>query len=151
MERKRLIRVGIACLFACALVFLALGMWIGGHPADLPTAIQKIFVGENQRVRAQVIDDIQDSFYRKVPKGQLEEASIKGIVQSLHDPFSAYFTPKENKLFAQQLSSKFDGIGTEVAPDRRGLRIQKVYASAPAERSTWRPRRFADLPAPRSA
>src|SRR5437764_13796472 len=135
MQRTRTIWVGAACALVAAVVFLAVGMWIGGHPADLPTGLQKIFVGESQRVRAQVIDDIEDSFYKKVPKSQLEEASIKGIVASLHDPFSAYFTPKENNLFAEQLNSKFDGIGTEVAPDKRGLRIQKVYAGAPAARA----------------
>jgi carboxyl-terminal processing protease len=135
MERRRLILAGIASLLGCAIVFLALGMWLGGHSGDLPVGLQKIFVGEDQRVREQVIDEIEDNYYKRVPKKALEQASINGVVESLHDPFSNYFTPQQNKLFEQQLSSQFDGIGTSVGEEKRGLRIVKVYSGAPADRA----------------
>jgi carboxyl-terminal processing protease len=134
MERTRLIWALTAGLLGSALVFLALGMWLGGHPGDLPVGLQKIFVGEDQRVRSQVIDEIEDNYYKKVPKSQLEQASINGMVQSLRDPFSNYFTPQQNKVFEQQLQSQFDGIGTSVGEEKQGLRIVKVYAGAPADR-----------------
>jgi carboxyl-terminal processing protease len=127
----------IAPLVACAVVFLALGLWLGGHPDNLPTRLQKIFVSKDERVRAQVIDQIQDNYYKKVSKSQLEQASIAGIVSSLHDQFSHYFTPSENKIFTKSVSGhqEFDGIGTTVAEDKRGLSIQEVFPGAPAARA----------------
>src|SRR5437764_6057942 len=88
MQRTRFIWAGVACLVACAVLFLSLGMYLGGHPSDLPTRLQKIFVAKDDRVRAQLIKQIQESYYKKVPKSQLEQASLNGIVQSLHDRFS---------------------------------------------------------------
>ncbi len=134
MQRTRLIWAGVACLLACAVLFVSLGMYLGGHPGDLPTRLQKLFVDKNERVRAQLIDEVQDSYYRKVPKSKLEQASLDGIVQSLGDRFSHYFTPAENKLFTRSVNGQeqFSGIGTTVAEDKRGLAIQEVFPGAPA-------------------
>ena len=137
MQRTRFIWAGVACLVACALLFLSLGMWLGGHPGDLPTRLQKIFVAKDDRVRAQLIDEIHDSYYKDIPKSKLEQASLDGIVQSLHDRFSHYFTPAENKLFNKSVSGQqsFSGIGTTVAEDKRGLAIQEVFPGGPAARA----------------
>jgi carboxyl-terminal processing protease len=137
MDRRRLALVAIPSFLACALVFLALGMWLGGHPGDLPSRLQKVFVSKDQRVRAQVIDEIQDNYYKKISKSALEQASIDGIVSSLHDRFSHYFTPQESKLFEQSVNGgeQFSGIGTTVAEDKRGLAIQEVFPGAPAARA----------------
>ena len=134
MQRTRFIWAGVACLVACALLFLSLGLWLGGHPEHLPTGIQKVFVSKDDRVRAQLVKEIQASYYKKVPKGQLEQASLDGIVQSLHDRFSHYFTPAENKIFNKSVSGQqsFSGIGTTVAEDKRGLAIQEVFPGGPA-------------------
>jgi carboxyl-terminal processing protease len=136
MQRTRLIWAGVACLLACAVLFLSLGLWLGGHPGDLPTRLQKIFVDKNERVRAQLIDEIHNSYYKKIPKSNLEQASLDGIVRSLNDQFSHYFTPSENRLFTQSVNGQqqFSGIGTTVAEDKRGLSIQEVFPNAPAAR-----------------
>ena len=137
MDPRRLALAAIPCLIGCAVVFLALGMWLGGHPSDLPTGLQKAFVSKDVRVRAQVIDEIQDNYYKKIPRSRLEQASIDGIVNSLHDRFSHYFTPAENNLFNRSVNGgeQFSGIGTTVAEDKRGLAIQEVFPGAPAARA----------------
>ena len=137
MQRTRFIWAGVACLVACALLFLSLGLWLGGHPEHLPTGVQKVFVSKDERVRAQLIKEIQASYYKKVPKSQLEQASLDGIVSSLKDRFSHYFTPAENKIFNKSVSGQesFSGIGTTVAEDKRGLAIQEVFPGGPAARA----------------
>ena len=42
-----------------------------------------------------MIDTIEDNFYRHVDESKLEDASLKGVVDSLDDRFSHYLTPKE--------------------------------------------------------
>src|SRR3954470_788760 len=137
MPRTRYVWAGIACLLGCAVVFLSLGMWLGGHPGKLPTGLQKAFVDKNERVRAQLIDEIRDSYYKPISKSKLEQASLDAIVQSLNDRFSHYFTPAESRLFTRSVSGQeaFSGIGTTVAEDRRGLMIQEVFPNAPAARA----------------
>src|SRR5207248_7656861 len=64
------------------------------------------FVENDRAVRDQLIHAIEDGYYKKVSHGQLEQASLKGIVSSLHDPFSHYLTPTEAKLFRQSRSEE---------------------------------------------
>ena len=54
---------------------------------------------DDSALRAEVIDSIEDNFYRQVDESKLEDASLKGIVDSLNDRFSHYLTPKEATQF----------------------------------------------------
>jgi carboxyl-terminal processing protease len=114
---------------------LLVGIWLGGHPGTLPSALRDAFVDEDQALRAEVIDAIEDNYYKPVDEDKLEQASLKGMVRSLGDRFSHYFTPEEARLFAQSVRGSFEGIGTTVEEDRRGLRILQVFASSPAKRA----------------
>ena len=116
-----------------ALAALCLGLFLGGHPQSLPGGIRDVFVEDTIATRSQIIHDIKDNFYKPVKEKQLEQASYKGIVSSLHDRFSEYFTPAETKVFNQNLNAKFEGIGVTVQPEKRGLRIKTVFAKSPAK------------------
>ena len=124
---------GVVALLS-ALVALAAGLWLGGHPADLPGPIRDTFVQEDRAVKAEVVDAIEDNFYKPVDEKDFEDASLKGIVQSLRDPFSSYVTPKEAKEFNESLNGEFEGVGMNVEEDRRGLKVLQVFDGAPAER-----------------
>src|SRR3954452_24253048 len=119
---------------AVAIVALVLGVYWGGHPQSLPGFARDAFVQEDVATRAEVAKDIQDTFYKKVTDDKLEEASLKGMVNSLGDRFSEYFTPSEAKQFRQSLSGKFEGVGMSVdsRDTKQGLRVAHVYPGSPA-------------------
>jgi carboxyl-terminal processing protease len=119
---------------ACVLVALAGGLYLGGHPSLLPDDIRKAFVKDENAVRDQLIDAIQDGYYKKTSRKQLEQASLKGVVSSLKDPFSHYLSPAEAKLFHESLDPAFEGVGMSVAEDKRGLRVVKVFDDSPAKK-----------------
>ena len=116
----------------------AAGLLLGGHPGSLPTGVRDAFdLGSDEdRTRAELIDSIEDSYYKKVDKQQLRDAEYDGLVRSLHDRFSHYFTPEETKEFNRQVNDpQFEGIGVSVAEDDRGLRIVQVYEGSPASKA----------------
>ena len=119
--------------FLCAVFALFVGIWLGGHPENLPGALQDAFVDEDRALRAEVIDTIEDNFYKRVDEEQLDDASLKGIVDSLDDPFSHYLTPKEASQFNESVSGEFEGVGMNVEEDRRGLKVLRVFEGSPAE------------------
>jgi carboxyl-terminal processing protease len=90
-------------------------------------------VDEDRALRAEVIDTIEDNFYKRVNDERLDDASLKGIVDSLNDPFSHYLTPKEATQFNESVSGEFEGIGMNVEEDRRGLKVLRVFEDSPAE------------------
>ena len=83
----------------------------------------------------QVLQDLQRDYYRPVDTGKLGQAGIAGLLASLHDPYTVYFTPAEAKAFSQELSDTYSGIGTAV--DTRGGRpiVIQVFSGSPAARA----------------
>jgi carboxyl-terminal processing protease len=122
---------GIAAL--CALVALVAGLWLGGHPESLPGPVRDAFVQEDRAMRAEIVESIEDNFYKPVDEKKLDDASLKGIVESLDDPYSHYLTPKEAKQFDESVSGEFEGVGMNVEQDRRGLKVLRVFDGSPAE------------------
>jgi carboxyl-terminal processing protease len=123
-----------------AIVLLAAGIVLGGHPDRLPGFVRDPLVGdEDTRVVREALDHIHDTYYRKISEEQLADDSVKGVVAALHDRFSNYFTPKEYKQFQQVSNSEFSGIGLEVQEHPRGLRISRVYDDSPAKRAHLEP------------
>jgi carboxyl-terminal processing protease len=114
-------------------VFLVFGVWLGGHPEDLPGFAQGSAFEQNHQT--QVVDEalarISSDYYRPIAKSQLANSSIAGAVASLDDRFSHYLTPKEFHEFNSPPS--FTGIGVVVSPEHRGLAIARVFDTSPAK------------------
>jgi carboxyl-terminal processing protease len=130
----------VLALIPAAIVLLAAGIFLGGHPDRLPGFVRDPLVGDKDtRVVREAIDHIHDTYYRKIPESELADDSVKGVVAALHDRFSNYFTPKEYRQFHEVSNSRFSGIGLEVQEHPRGLRISRVYDQSPAGRAHLRP------------
>jgi carboxyl-terminal processing protease len=123
-----------AVLAATVLVLVVAGVWWGGHPEDLPGFMRRTLVADHQtRVVNEALDRMVHDYYRPLSEGQLSNASIAGAVASLGDRFSHYLTPAEYRAFDAPAS--FSGIGVDVYPDPRGLRIVHVFNGSPAARA----------------
>ena len=122
---------------AAALALLALGLWWGGHPEDLPSFLRSAFVADNKTaVVDEAIQRIAGEYYRPIPTSKLSSASIAGLVASLDDRFSHYLTPSEYHEFITP--PHFTGIGVDVNPQlavNHGLLIERVFNSSPAARA----------------
>jgi carboxyl-terminal processing protease len=116
------------------LLVLTGGIWLGGHPEALPGFVRDALVEDGPAVRADIIDTIQGHYYKPVSKAYLEDQSLKGMVASLHDPYSRYFSPKEAKSFNEDLSGKFEGVGMSVHPSKAGLVITDTFEGSPARK-----------------
>jgi carboxyl-terminal processing protease len=128
----------VGFLLALALpVLLVLGVWLGGHPEDLPGFMRSAFVAKSKTaVVDEAIKRIGEDYYRPISTGQLSNASIAGAVASLGDRFSHYLTPGEFHEFTAP--PHFTGIGVAVDPElaaNHGLLIEHVFSSSPAARA----------------
>jgi carboxyl-terminal processing protease len=128
-----MIRRALASLVLC-LILLFAGIYLGGHPSGLPDFLRNPLVGDQDtRVVNEAIDTVNDTYYRKIPKKDLSNKAIAGIVSSLDDRFSNYFDPKSYAKFQLQQSGEFAGIGVQVTRTSDGLRIVEVYDGSPAK------------------
>lgn len=114
------------------LIFVG-GIWLGGHPTALPGPVRDTLVEGDRALRAEVERAIRDDFYKEVDDDQLEQGSLRGMVQGLDDRFSSYLTPRETAEFEESVEGRFEGVGMSVDQDRRGLRVLNVFEGSPAE------------------
>ncbi len=97
-------------------VLLLVGMWLGGHPEDLPGFLRSAFVAEPRRrsVVDEAIERIANDYYRPITaRASSTTPRSAGVVASLGDRFSHYLSPAEFREFTAP--PHFTGIGVAVA------------------------------------
>jgi carboxyl-terminal processing protease len=131
-------------VLATAVVALVAGIWIGGHPENLPDDVQELFVESSIAGKESASDDalnvIEDKYFRETDSTQLEDASIRGMVTRLRkqyaDRFTHYFDPEQLARFNEAINGSFSGVGMTVGEfDEGGLRVGTVFKGSPAERA----------------
>ncbi len=125
------------------LVFLAAGLWLGGHPAQLPGFARDVFADSPASLTAEAAERIEDNYYRPVGGTELGNASLQGMVRELRkrhrDRFSEYFSPRSLEAFNQAIEGRFSGVGLSVVAVKRGLRAVQVFHGSPAARAGIKP------------
>jgi len=141
MRRPRLPRPRplTAVLALLAPVLLVGGIWLGGHPQHLPGFARDVLADDETVVVAEALDLVQDDYVRKLSRRDLADAAIKGMVGSLGDQFSSYFTAEEYARYQEVTESRFSGVGLSVVGVDEGLRITRVYDGSPAKRAGLKP------------
>jgi carboxyl-terminal processing protease len=128
---------GVAGLAVAIAVVLCVGIWLGGHPAQLPEFLRDRFVDDSAGLTAEATELIEDNYYRPVGTEELTNASLQGMVRELRrrhdDRFSDYFSPDALARFNEAISGRFSGIGLTVEEVKPGLRIDRVFPGSPAE------------------
>ncbi|HLR03600.1 MAG TPA: S41 family peptidase [Virgibacillus sp.] len=82
---------------------------------------------------------IQDNYLEGADDDQLIEGAIKGMVNSLDDPYSAYMDSDSMGEFNQSIESSFEGIGAEVSMVGGNVTIISPIKDSPAEKEGLRP------------
>lgn len=61
--------------------------------------------------------------------------AISGLVGSLEDPYSVFFSPDEAKAFQEGIAGNFTGVGMEIGVKNKTLTVVAPLKNTPAERS----------------
>lgn len=67
------------------------------------------------------------------------QGAISGLVQSLGDPYSAYFSPQQAETFREDVSGTFSGIGAELGTRQGRLVVVAPLKDTPAEKAGLQP------------
>lgn len=62
-------------------------------------------------------------------------SSISGLLSSVNDPYTVFFTPEDNKRFREDIQGEFDGIGVELVAKNNLLTVVAPLSSSPAEKA----------------
>jgi carboxyl-terminal processing protease len=136
MPTRQLRSNRIVSYVVAGVVVLLIGIWLGGHPSWLPSPLRSTFVDDRGgRLVNEALDLLSREYYRPVDRNQLINKGLAASIASLNDPYSHYFSPTEYKVFLNQSNPHLSGVGIDVLPDPRGLRIADVFPDSPAARA----------------
>ncbi|WP_044641270.1 S41 family peptidase [Risungbinella massiliensis] len=108
--------------------------WLGKTSAVTSSSGEGNFESYTAKLKS-TFDKIRTSSIHKVSDQQLIDGAIKGMVQSLNDPYSEYMSSEEAKQFYSELQSSFSGIGTEVTLKNGRVTVVSPIKGTPAEKS----------------
>lgn len=80
-------------------------------------------------------NDIVDEYYSDVDKDKLSDAAIKGMIESLDDPYSNYMDDDVADEFNEKIDGTFVGIGVVVMYDGEYNQVIEVYEDEPAKKA----------------
>lgn len=85
--------------------------------------------------------DLKSDFvHQPVSDMTLFYGAMKGMAESLDDPYTAYFEPTDAEEFMNSLKGEFSGIGAEIGVKSNQLQIISPLPDSPAEKAGVRAR-----------
>jgi len=89
----------------------------------------------------QVYQLIHDYYYRadEISDSTLLHGAIRGVVESLGDPYSTFFTPEEYQSWEESLSGEYSGVGIEITLRDGRITVVAPFPGTPAEAGGIRP------------
>ncbi|MGM9987342.1 MAG: S41 family peptidase [Bacillaceae bacterium] len=94
---------------------------------------------EDMKKFEQAFGMISNNYVQKVKDDKLVEGAIKGMLETLDDPYSVYMDKKTMEQFQQSLDSSFEGIGAEVSKEDEVLKVVSPIKDSPAQKAGLKP------------
>lgn len=88
-------------------------------------------------------DKLNDEFLGEIDKEKFETGIYKGIMESLDDPYSVYYSEDEFNALQEDTAGEFGGIGIQVSANQNGLiEVIAPMKGTPGEKAGLKPGDF---------
>jgi carboxyl-terminal processing protease len=99
----------------------------------MPTGTENPLLGEAQAL-------LLEHYFGELPETlHLQRGMIRGMIQAIGDPHTAYLEPAVHELHTNQLAGVYAGIGVDIIRDESGQLRLYPYPDSPAEGAGLRP------------
>jgi carboxyl-terminal processing protease len=106
-----------------------------GYTKFLP-AVRSLNISSDTNTQNEILSDIKDYYIGDYPSNDtLAQGQLKGIVESLDDPYSEYLPKDENQQFQDDLNKRYVGIGVAFKQNGSDIVADQVFKDSPAEKA----------------
>lgn len=75
----------------------------------------------------------------KIDSQKMVYGAVSGMVQSLGDPYTTFFTPSEAESFNEELSGQYEGVGMVIGNKDGQITVISPFKGSPADRAGLKP------------
>lgn len=130
------LREVICLLIIVAFVSVVTGFAIANRVIKDRYNVEKIDSNSALQTFIQNYDYIVNNYYGDVDENKLLDAALKGMLDSLGDPYTVYIDENEVNNFNIKLEGSYQGLGIEVfINDENKLEVLTVFEDSPADRA----------------
>ena len=141
LNGNRRILAGIALLvlvtaiLASGVTAVAIYGWNYLNPSyEIAFDPEKVSI-ENIKKFHHVRNILRDTYYQEINEDAMVEGAISGMVESLKDPYTVYFTKDQMRSFMESSEGSYVGIGVSITTDNNGLiTIIEPFEDSPAKK-----------------
>lgn len=144
----RVLFLGVALgAFIASIVFCLATVLMNGSIFSLPISNRAAFTAStdpkalpdnvfNQKLK-NIKEIIDANFIFDYKDSKIQDGIFKGMLASLDDPYSQYYTAEEFKSAMEQFDGEYSGIGAvvSISKDKSTISISSVYPDSPAEKA----------------
>ncbi len=76
--------------------------------------------------------------FNEIEKKELEQGIINGLIGALNDDHTVFFNPERSKIFLEDVSGEFQGVGIEIGIRNNTLQVISPLKNTPAYRAGMR-------------
>jgi carboxyl-terminal processing protease len=134
----------LSVIVAVALIFV--GTLLGAAVPELDSAAQKVLgndtvtetVGDSpgaqvdSALQDEILQKLEATYYKAVDPGTLALSAIDGMLGSLNDPYTVYYTPKEYEDLIEETSGSYSGVGMVLMMNGLLPTVVSVFDGSPA-------------------
>ncbi len=149
MKTKSKVIIFIICLLVVSFLSYKVGVFIGQENI-LQTPPSQITNTDPEEIGEKVDFSVFWEAWRKLERDFLEKekidyqemvyGAIRGMTETLKDPYTIFFDPPKTEQFEEELSGKYEGVGMEVAIRDGRITVVSPLENTPAQRAGLRPR-----------
>lgn len=123
----------LAVALVVVLFFSGIGLgYVVGYSRALVSEQAKWTGGDWGKLN-QVLYHIDNNFIFEYDRKVLEDGALRGLMDSLGDPYSSYLTAKEIEDMQIRMGAAYGGIGVQVTEVNKRVVILDVFPDSPAE------------------
>ena len=100
----------------------------------LPGSVASSLLGPRDLypLQREVLERVEQSFYRDFDPASLEDSAVRGMVAGLDDPYTDYFNPEEYAGFNEHTEGKYSGVGMVVEMNGKFVQVVTAFKNSPA-------------------
>jgi len=82
-----------------------------------------------------VWDRIEEKYSGDIDYQKMIYGAAKGLVEGLGDPYTVFFPPEDSKIFQDDISGSFEGVGMEIGIKKGELTVIAPLEGTPAQKA----------------
>ncbi|NLG24712.1 MAG: S41 family peptidase, partial [Clostridiales bacterium] len=84
----------------------------------------------------EVLDVVEQQYYVDPDEDRLLQGAIDGLLESLDDPYTYYYTPEEMLSQSEHSAGIYEGVGLQLSADKQGdIVVVRAFKGGPAQRA----------------